>query len=97
MSLPFMKPKHMVGVIMSTRKADGGKVETGNDGEEGQGLMACAEDLVRAIHAKDSKAVAQAFRAAFEILELEPHAENEDHDVEPHSYDAQNIKAAQER
>ncbi len=93
--LPFMKPKHMSGVIMSTRKADGGKVEKGNEGEEDQGLMACMDDFQRALASKDSKAMASAIRSAFEIMELEPHAEDEDHDVEPHSYDAQNIKAAE--
>lgn len=89
-----MKPKAVAGVIMSTRKPDGGKEEKGMEGED-HALEACSEDMIRAFHAKDVKALAKAFRAAFECLEMEPHDEVE-HDSEapsPHSYDAQNIEA----
>lgn len=73
--LPYLKAKRQPGLIIATRKADGGKIENGMEGEEDQGLMACAEDLIRAIHAKDAQAVAGAFKAAFELCETQPHDE----------------------
>jgi hypothetical protein len=38
-------------------------------------MEAVAHDLVRAIHARDAKAVAEALKAAFEIADREPHEE----------------------
>lgn len=38
-------------------------------------LETAAEDLIAAIHSKDTKAVAAAIRAAFELLDEEPHVE----------------------
>jgi hypothetical protein len=61
------------------------------DGDGDHALIACAEDLIRAIHAKDAQSVADAFRAAFEVLESEPH------DEAPHSYDEMNAQAAKEQ
>lgn len=87
MSLPiFIKPKQ-TGLIVEQRKPDGNKEVS----QEDQGLEACAQDAINAIHAKDAKALASALRAAFELMELEPHEEG------PHTYDAQNRKAALER
>lgn len=77
MSLPFLKSKAQTGVIISQRKPDGGNELEGQEGEENQGLGAAAADLIRAVHAKDESAVASALRAAFEILDSEPHAEGE--------------------
>ncbi len=65
--LPFMKPKAMTGLIISKRKPDDKPEETHSEGNENQGLEAAAEDLIRAVHSKDAKAVAAAMRAAFEI------------------------------
>lgn len=45
------------------------------DGEEYDPLHAAAEDLISAIHSKSVKAVAEALKAAFELCEMEPHAE----------------------
>jgi hypothetical protein len=42
---------------------------------EFDGLEACMEELGNALAAKDHKAAAAAFRAAFELSELEPHEE----------------------
>jgi hypothetical protein len=92
--LPFLKKKHQTGVITQTRQPDEDKEP--KDSED-QGLMACAQDLIDAIQASDSKRVAAALRAAFEIVDSQPHEEGEHTDEEapfPHSYDAQNIKAA---
>lgn len=89
--LPFLKPKTVAGLIVSTRKKDGSGIEEQHsEGDEGAPIEACAEDLIRAVHAKDAKGVAAAFRAAFEILEMEPHEEAD------HDYDSQNEKAAAE-
>ena len=43
--------------------------------EEYDGLHACAEDLKQALDEGDTKAIASALRAAFEILDSEPHEE----------------------
>lgn len=92
MSLPFLKPKAVAGLIISHRKPDGGKVESHSEGEENQGLESCMEDLIRAIQAKDSKAAAQAFKDAFEVCESYPHDEASEND-----YDARNEDAAEEQ
>ena len=76
MSLPFMKKRQVAALIIQNRTPDGVKTEGAEDSQD-QGLMSCAEDLIRAVHAKDAQAVASAMRAAFEILESEPHEEAE--------------------
>lgn len=76
--LPFLKPKSQSGgVITSVRKPDGGEEKKQMEGEEDHAMIACAERLIRGMHAKDAKEVAAAFREAFECLELEPHEEIE--------------------
>lgn len=83
--LPFLAKKNQnAGVIVQTRKPDEEKQDSGSEG-----FVSCAQDLINAIHSKDAKAVAQAFKDLFELAELEPHEEA------PHSYDAQNIKAGE--
>lgn len=77
MALPFLKPKPIGGVIITQRKPDGGNEMQGTEGEENQGLNLAASDLIRAVHSKDEMATASALRAAFEILDSEPHAEGE--------------------
>lgn len=39
------------------------------------GLLAAAEELISAIHAKDEHAVSEAFKAMFTMLEAAPHEE----------------------
>ncbi len=89
--LPFLKNKQQQsGVIVQNRTPDEPK-----DSED-QGLMACAQDLIDAVHAKDAKRVASALKAAFEIADSEPHVEGEHLDESsPHTYEAQNRKAAE--
>lgn len=41
-------------------------------------LEVAAEDLLFAIEQKDSKAVAAALRAAFELMDSEPHSEGDE-------------------
>ncbi len=93
--LPFLKHKPVASLIISQRKPDApsGQTEHSIDNEN-HAMEACAEDLIRAVHSKDSKAVAEALQSAFECMEREPHEEGP-HTNDPHSYAAQNIKAAE--
>ena len=77
--LPFLRPKLQTGLLISTRKADGSAAPTENESSapETDDIEACAQELIRAVHAKDAPGVAQAIRSAFEILESQPHAEGE--------------------
>ncbi len=38
-------------------------------------LESASEDLISAVHSKDVKAVCSALRAAFQMLDMEPHEE----------------------
>jgi hypothetical protein len=74
--LPFMKPKSVAGLIIQKRSADTGlSAPESPEPEQDQGLSSAAEDLIRAVHAKDAQGVAAAIRAAFELLDSEPHEE----------------------
>jgi hypothetical protein len=89
-------------LIISHRKPDGGvspfeNKEEEQEGQEDHALEACAQDILRAIADKDFKHLALALRAAFDVLESEPHEEAEHDSPSPHSYDAQNKLAAKER
>ncbi len=88
--LPFLKPKQtsVAGLIIKNRTPD-----KANESDEMEpSTEDHAQALITAIQAQDKKAVAAALKAAFQAMDAEPHVEG-DH-VEPHSYDAQNIKAA---
>jgi hypothetical protein len=88
--LPFLKQKQQAGVIVNQRKPDSIK----EDSSEDYALESAAEDLIRAHNTKDIKAVAAALRAAFQILDAEPHEEGEHTNDEDNSFDSLNIKAA---
>lgn len=60
------------------RKPDVAEQESDNKSDSG--LLACAADLISAVHSKDEQGVASAMRAAFELLESEPHEEAEHDD-----------------
>lgn len=80
--LPFMKPKQVAGLIVKQRKPDGNSVEQPVENEENQDLEVCAEEIIRAIMAKDAKALATAIESAFQIMELRPHDEVSHEDSE---------------
>lgn len=81
-ALPFLKPRRRdAAVIISTRKAEGGQIEQGEEGSLPEGLHMASEDLIRAVHSKDAAAVSEALKAAFEILDAQPHEEG------PHTND----------
>lgn len=99
--LPFLKKKEapVAGIVIKTRTPDEKPVEEMDEVDDQMvAIEACAKELIRAVHARDSKAVAMAMVDAFDILESMPHGESEDEEeqAEPHSYDAQNIKAGEE-
>lgn len=86
--LPFLKHKPVAGLIIKSRTPDEPMGDEPHEaGDENHALEACAEDLIRAIHAKDAKAVAEALKSALECADLDQGDDSSD-------YDAQNIKAA---
>ncbi len=89
--LPFLKNRNQsqVGVIVKERAPDEKPQES--DDISGSGIEACAEELIRAVHAKDTKAAAAALKDAFQVLESQPHEEQSESD---NTYAAQNAKAA---
>lgn len=58
------------------RDKDDGSMSMQDEGPD-EGLEAAGTDLLRAINAKNPKAIAAALRAAFEILDSMPHVEGE--------------------
>lgn len=65
--LPFLNHKKMASVIMTKHNSDGSNEPISEEGEHGPELMSAADDLLRAINMKDSKMVADALKAAFDI------------------------------
>jgi hypothetical protein len=70
--LPFLKERKIASVLVAKRSPEG---EETTMPEVDEGLMAAAEDLIRAVHSKDAHAVASALKAAFEISDSQPHEE----------------------
>ena len=73
--LPFLKPKHISSVIIATHSPEKGIQDEHEEGEEMPGLISASEDLIKAIHAKDAKAVASALKAADDIMDAEQEEE----------------------
>lgn len=71
--IPFLKHKNEGSVSAPVESIE----RKPDDGAEYDVLESAAEDLCMAIEAKDYKAAAAALRAAFELLESEPHQEGE--------------------
>jgi hypothetical protein len=71
--LPFLKKK--IGSTLIMQQKPDGSIEDSHDEE---GLSEAIQDLFMAYEKKDVEAGARAFRAAFQILESEPHEENEE-------------------
>ena len=71
--IPFLKRKDDVSISVSP---DSIKREPDEDKEEDyDSLEAACEDLCNAIEKKDYKAMAAAWRAGFDLLEMQPHEE----------------------
>lgn len=92
--LPFLKPQRVAGVIVAKTRSPEGGIKENEDDNDNAALHSAADDLIRAIHAKDTVGVAAALQAAFEIADSRPHEEGE-HTDDDNSYDSQNAKAAQ--
>lgn len=92
MNLPFLKNKKISSLIVSQRNPDGTHDEQHSEGDEYVGLESAAEDLIRAVHSKDTQGVCAALKAAFEICDSQPHEEG------PHTntYDDMNQKAGEQ-
>ena len=78
--LPFLKQKPVAAGIMTIER----KPDAPDEGhEEDHGLMSAARDLASAMEVKDYKGMAAAIKAAFEILDSEPHEEGPHTNEEP--------------
>lgn len=89
--LPFLKHKEAAassGLIVKSRQPDEKPEEDQDD--PAAAIKSCAQELIRAVHAKDVDGTANALKDAFDILESMPHEEG------PHTYEAQNEKAGAE-
>jgi len=75
-NLPWLKGHRIAGTIMASRKAEGGLVDEGVEGEHDP-LHDCMEDLHKAMKAGNIEDMSEAMRAAFQILDSEPHEEGE--------------------
>lgn len=74
--LPFLQPKKMSGIIMAKRTPDEKTEVSHEEGEHPPGLMAAAEDLISAVHAKDAKGVASAIKAGYECCDYDEPGED---------------------
>lgn len=84
MPLPFLKFRKEAGIRTSMRASDFNKSED-SESDKDQALIAVSGELLIALNNKNTQAVADALRAAFEILESEPHAEGEHTNEQPYS------------
>jgi len=94
--LPFLKRKNeggIAGTIIKNRTPD--KDSDSKDLDDNYNLEDCAEEIIKAVHSADKTALASALKEAFQKMEKEPHEEGP-HKPFPHTYDAQNQKAAKE-
>lgn len=93
--LPFLKKRQeagISGVLIKHREPDEKPAEEQQD-DPAAAIKACSQALIKAVHAQDVEAVSEALKDAFDILDSMPHVEGEH--LEPHSYEAQNQKAAE--
>jgi len=74
-NLPFLRKNQagIAGVTTEYRSPDKDEAPEESDGEAP--LKACAKDLIACVSSGDEAGVAKAIRAAFEILDSEPHEE----------------------
>lgn len=74
--LPFLKnrDKQSGGIVHKYKSPDGG-IKSEPTYSDGDDLRECASDLLKAVQSNDINAVAEAIRAAFTILDSQPHEE----------------------
>lgn len=78
--LPFLKKDRANGGIATINVTPESDKSEDHDGMEG--VRAAAADLIKAVHMRDEAGVAEAIRAAFDILDSMPHVEGEHLDEE---------------
>lgn len=66
--LPFLQPKKLASSIIAKRNEDGTSKPDEREDEHAPELMSAAEDMIRAVHSKDSDGVAAAMKRAHEHL-----------------------------
>lgn len=69
--LPFLKKNKEASVAVPSDRV----LRESDDEAELNPLLVAADDLISAIHSKDTERVAEALRAAFELCDAEPHVE----------------------
>lgn len=72
----LMGKKKALGIILGFGDEKSPEPEEESGGED-ESLRAVAEDFIRAVVSKDAAAAADAFRAAYCLLEAEEHKEEE--------------------
>lgn len=65
--LPFLQPKKITTVIVDRHRPAGTLDSDGQNAPKYDALLAAADELITATHARNARAVAEAFKAAFEI------------------------------
>ena len=90
-TLPFLRKKHSGNASLSVeyRKPDAeGEGHHDKEDNDDEGLHACAQDIIECVSSGDKVGLAKALRAAFEILDSQPHEEGE-HTNEPESEESE--------
>lgn len=64
--LPFLNPRKSASIMIAKRTPEEKTESVKEEGEHHPGLMAAAEDLISAVHAKDAKGVADAMKAGYD-------------------------------
>ena len=67
--LPFLAHRKIANIIVAKQKPDGTLETKGEKDEHDPALISAAEDLIRAVHAKDASAVVDALKAADEVMD----------------------------
>ena len=77
MSLPFLDKKRIAASLAMKMKEGAPTMEESQEDQDEQvnAIEYCMEDLITAIHNKDAKAAAQAFKDCFDVLDSMPHEE----------------------
>lgn len=91
--LKRLKESGIAGTIVKNRTPDQ-ESDSQDDSDAKSGKEACGRAMLEAIKKDDALAMAEAALDLFAIGDSEPHEEGSH--TEPHSYDAQNIKAGKE-
>jgi hypothetical protein len=95
--LPFLKLKKsgVSGLIIKNRSSGEQQEEQPKEENNDLYLEACMQGIINSVRDNDAQMGVKCLRMAFELLDSEPHIEGEH--VNPHSYDAQNQKAGENK